>query len=407
MQLFSRQFSLLSGLISKRFRVCQEHFARVSWWRRWMWWRHDYRYNRSWCFPANAIYIATAWWIISARKFLNHSVTSQWPSLSCCYRCGPTGSLIPDSQRFKGTMVSAILEFRLHNLMKFDSLSFFQDAFVKISRSEGVKSLWSGLAPTLVLALPTTVLYFVAYEQFRLHLKDMHMKYLNITDPDAYLMPMTIPLIAGCSARCFAVTIVNPLELIRTKVQSERMSYSDVGRAFKLMVSQYGIRGLFKGLLPTIIRDAPFSSIYWTSYETFKRINGITQPVLLESFIGGAISGGLAAFITCPFDVIKTHQQIEFGEKFIYSANGKKKQMTSMLQTMRNILRNSGFTGFYAGLTPRLLKVVTACAVMISTYEVGKSFFYTHNVKKYYAEHPVASNGAQWIVQHFSSVIFQ
>lgn len=244
-----------------------------------------------------------------------------------------------------------------------------------------------------MLALPTTVLYFVAYEQFRLHLKDLHMKYLNIQDPDQYVMPMAIPLVAGCSARCFAVTVVNPLELIRTKMQSEKMSYREVGRAFKQMINQYGPRGFFKGLLPTIMRDAPFSSIYWTSYETYKSLKGITQPELLESFIGGGLSGCIAAFITCPFDVIKTHQQIEFGEKFLYSAkgtaNGKKKQMTGTLQTMRNILRSSGISGFYAGLTPRLFKVVTACAVMISTYEFGKKFFYTHNVKKYYNDNPL------------------
>lgn len=187
---------------------------------------------------------------------------------------------------------------------------------MKISRNEGVKSLWSGLSPTLVLALPTTVLYFVAYEQFRLHLKDLHMNYLQIKDPDNYDMPMIIPLIAGSSARIFAVTIVNPLELIRTKMQSEKMSYKEVGVAFKKMINQYGARGLFKGLLPTVMRDAPFSSIYWTVYETFKRLQGITQPNLVESFMGGAIAGGIAAFMTCPFDVIKTHQQVLMQMKF-------------------------------------------------------------------------------------------
>lgn len=254
-----------------------------------------------------------------------------------------------------------------------------------------MKSLWSGLSPTLVLALPTTVLYFVAYEQIRVRLKDVHMKYTKVTDPEKYQLPMFIPLIAGCTARCLAVTVVNPLELIRTKMQSEKMSYSEVGKAFSKMINQYGVRGLFKGLFPTIMRDAPFSSIYWTSYEAFKRFNGITQPGLLEAFIGGGLSGCVAAFITTPFDVIKTHQQIEFGEKFLYSANGngngKKKHMTTTLQTMRNIMRSGGISGFYAGLTPRLFKVVSACAVMISTYEVGKTFFHGYNVEKYYEHH--------------------
>ena len=43
---------------------------------------------------------------------------------------------------------------------------------MKISRTEGITSLWSGLSPTLVLAVPSTVVYFVSYEQLRVRLND-------------------------------------------------------------------------------------------------------------------------------------------------------------------------------------------------------------------------------------------
>lgn len=263
---------------------------------------------------------------------------------------------------------------------------------MKIARTEGVHTLWSGLSPTLVLAMPTTVLYFVSYEQLRVGIKDFHMKRMNL-DPDHYKMPLWIPLIAGCSARIFAVTVVNPLELIRTKMQSEKMSYSEVGTAFNKMLKQHGVKGLFKGLMPTIMRDTPFSSIYWTCYESFKKYRGITHPNLAESFVGGALAGTLAAFITCPFDVVKTHQQIEFGEKFLYNKNGngngtRKKTMTTMKQTLKNIMHTSGVRGLYAGLVPRLFKVAPACAIMISTFEYGKTFFHALNVQRYYESNP-------------------
>ncbi|ETN71154.1 hypothetical protein NECAME_00843, partial [Necator americanus] len=38
------------------------------------------------------------------------------------------------------------------------------DAFVKITREEGIKSLWSGLSPTLVMAVPATVFYYSLYD---------------------------------------------------------------------------------------------------------------------------------------------------------------------------------------------------------------------------------------------------
>lgn len=42
---------------------------------------------------------------------------------------------------------------------------------MKISKKEGILSLWSGLSPTLVLAVPATIVYFVSYEQLRLYFK--------------------------------------------------------------------------------------------------------------------------------------------------------------------------------------------------------------------------------------------
>ena len=167
---------------------------------------------------------------------------------------------------------------------------------MKISKSDGVKSLWSGLSPTLVLALPTTVLYFVAYEQFRLKLKEYRLNNLSLfDDKDPDNLPVWIPLTAGCSARIFAVTVVNPLELIRTKMQSEKMSYTEVGRGFKAMIKLNGVGGLFKGLFPTILRDAPFSGIYWTTYESYKKYYNISHPSFSNSFVGGALAGSLAA----------------------------------------------------------------------------------------------------------------
>lgn len=50
------------------------------------------------------------------------------------------------------------------------------DALAKISRHEGVKTLWSGLGPTLVLAIPATVIYFVFYEQLRVRMKDQYFR---------------------------------------------------------------------------------------------------------------------------------------------------------------------------------------------------------------------------------------
>lgn len=253
------------------------------------------------------------------------------------------------------------------------------DAFVKISQYEGVKSLWSGLSPTLVLALPTTVLYFVAYEQFRRRLKDFNIQRMGGSLDE---LPVWIPLTSGSAARVLAVTCVNPLELIRTKMQSQKLSFLEVGTAFKIMLRDEGVLGLWKGLFPTILRDVPFSAIYWTSYETCKRTFGVIEPTFGFSFASGAISGSIAALITVPFDVVKTHQQIEFGEKVLYSDKPSSKP-PGTFETLGKIFKSHGVKGLFAGIVPRLIKVAPACAIMISSFEFGKTFFYQYNINHY------------------------
>ncbi len=70
------------------------------------------------------------------------------------------------------------------------------------------------------MAVPATIIYFVSYEQLRVFFSDKYTQMTGITD-----QPVLIPLISGGLGRMWAVTVVNPLELIRTKMQSKRLSY--------------------------------------------------------------------------------------------------------------------------------------------------------------------------------------
>jgi len=112
------------------------------------------------------------------------------------------------------------------------------DAMAKISRTEGLASLWSGLSPTLVLAIPTTVIYFTSYEQLNRQMTGA----VGAAGGDA-----TIALSAGALARAFATTIVSPLEMIRTKMQSRKMEIHQIKEALALAVRSEGVRGLWKG----------------------------------------------------------------------------------------------------------------------------------------------------------------
>ncbi|XP_067140859.1 mitochondrial glutathione transporter SLC25A40-like [Centruroides vittatus] len=245
------------------------------------------------------------------------------------------------------------------------------DALIKISRNEGMFSLWSGLPPTLVMAIPATVVYFTMYDQIRERLTN----YFNRSSP-----PLWIPAVAGSLARVVSVSVISPLELIRTKMQSKKYSYVELTTAVKMQVQAEGIGSLYRGWVPTILRDVPFSAIYWGAYESFKHTYNQQKPATWFSFMAGAISGTIAAILTLPFDVIKTHRQIELGEIEALKTSSKQAN-ASTYELMKNLYQKRGPTALFAGLVPRVVKVAPACAIMITTYESGKKFFYKYNKK--------------------------
>jgi solute carrier family 25 protein 39/40 len=174
------------------------------------------------------------------------------------------------------------------------------------------------------------------------------------------------PLFAGVVARATVSTLFSPLELLRTRLQSTPpradapRTFQDTVVGMKRMMRAKGIRSLWRGLPSTLWRDVPFSGIYWMGYERSKRLfreRGYEGPSV--AFTGGALSGACAAIVTSPFDVLKTRRQAMTGYKAVCT-----------FPLAWEVVRNEGYNALFAGLTPRLAKIMPACGIMIACYEV-------------------------------------
>lgn len=173
------------------------------------------------------------------------------------------------------------------------------------------------------------------------------------------------------------VTVVSPLELVRTKLQAQHVSYRELASSVQAAVTQGGWRSLWLGWGPTALRDVPFSALYWFNYELVKSwLNGLRpkdQTSVGISFVAGGISGMVAATLTLPFDVVKTQRQMSLGA--VEAVRVKPPRVDSTWLLLRRIRAESGTRGLFAGFLPRIIKAAPSCAIMISTYEFGKSFF--------------------------------
>lgn len=95
-----------------------------------------------------------------------------------------------------------------------------------------------------------------------------------------------------------SATVISPLELIRTKLQSQKQSYRELTDCIRSAVETEGWLSLWRGLGPTLLRDVPFSAMYWYNYENSKRWlcewYNTREPTLTITFISGALSGSVS-----------------------------------------------------------------------------------------------------------------
>lgn len=270
-----------------------------------------------------------------------------------------------------------------------------------VARTEGVRRLWSGLGPGLAMAVPATALYFATYDELKGRLEAV------LTAGSWPGLAAAAPLVAGIAGRTLTVTVVAPLELMRTRamaVQADGGRRSLLARVRAELAGNGGnVMSLWRGWAPTLWRDVPFSGIYWLAYERIKaaatraylarRAGPAPSPELSLSetfslaFVGGSAAGSLAALVTTPFDVVKTRRQLQLPHEISLSRGGGGASAAAAATAsvsrvpvrtwdiVRFIAREEGLAGMFAGVGPRIAKVAPSCAIMIGSYELGKAVF--------------------------------
>lgn len=240
------------------------------------------------------------------------------------------------------------------------------DAVRKIVRQDGMRGLWRGLNVTLLLAVPTTGMYFTLYEAFR---EQLQSRYPDMSDT-------TSALVAGASARTATATTASPLELARTSLQAGVGGRNaTVSSVLRQIGRSSGVGAWWRGLGATLLRDAPFSAIYWSAYEGLKDPKRSMLPQRLFSSGGefgvylsaGIGAGGVAALCTVPADVLKTRRQAQMAPAVAAVQRAARSKGTTAIA--RQILQTDGVRGLFRGAAPRVAKVAPACAIMMTSYE--------------------------------------
>ncbi|EGG18534.1 mitochondrial substrate carrier family protein [Cavenderia fasciculata] len=278
------------------------------------------------------------------------------------------------------------------------------DGLKSISRLEGYKGFYRGFINCEVGYLSSKMVYFGCYEQSKQYLKNN-----NFGHTSSY--------ISGALAELSSLAIWVPFDVTTQKcqIQGKTNKYVNAYEIFKQSYNERGVRGLYRGFGATIIRNVPYSAIWWGTYEHSKDIlhkidiraklglpqRSTTQYLAVSEndhevenedpvvhMFAGFTSAVISTVLCNPFDVIKTrlqtgsYQSIINNQTTTTTANVSNNATSSssssrwsiirhshFLQVFTDTIKREGVKALWKGIVPSLITSAPYSMISIIVYE--------------------------------------
>lgn len=246
-------------------------------------------------------------------------------------------------------------------------------SFQKIIRTEGVLGFYRGNGASVARIVPYAALHYMAYEQYR--------RWIILGFPDINRGPV-LDLVSGSIAGGTAVLCTYPLDLVRTKlayqvIESPKLKFTGLSSSDQVyhgirdcMTKIYknnGIRGLYRGVGPSLYGIFPYSGLKFYFYEAMKaHVPEEHKKDIVVKLACGSVAGLLGQTISYPLDVVRRQMQVQ---SLSTSTEGAAK---GTFETLVMIVQNQGWRQLFSGLSINFLKVVPSVAIGFTVYDVMK-----------------------------------
>ncbi|KAF5945675.1 hypothetical protein HYC85_015903 [Camellia sinensis] len=248
-------------------------------------------------------------------------------------------------------------------------------SFKKIARTEGVLGFYRGNGASVARIVPYAALHFMAYEQYR--------RWIIENFPGVGRGPV-LDLVAGSFAGGTAVLFTYPLDLVRTKlayqvagpsklnvkglVHSDQV-YRGIVDCFSKTYKESGIRGLYRGVAPSLYGIFPYSGLKFYFYEEMKGcVPEKHKKDITVKLVCGSVAGLLGQTFTYPLDVVRRQMQVQ---RLSASNSG---DMKGTMESLVMIAQRQGWKQLFSGLSINYIKVAPSVAIGFTVYDVMKSY---------------------------------
>ncbi|KAK4140922.1 mitochondrial carrier domain-containing protein, partial [Dichotomopilus funicola] len=238
----------------------------------------------------------------------------------------------------------------------------------------GFRGIYRGVGSALVGSAPGAAFFFCTYEatkSFLLHQEHTTTTTTTTTPPSRRTQALT-HMLAASAGEIAACAIRVPTEVVKQRAQAGQFGGSSAASLLHILRQRRDIgvvgvwRELYRGWSITVMREVPFTILQFPLWEGLKAWGRERKARLgrglfgdvgaAESALYGSISGGAAAAVTTPLDVIKT--------RVMLSA-----QRESIASVVRSIWHQHGIRPFFAGIGPRVMWISAGGAIFLGSYQ--------------------------------------
>ncbi|MEQ2305721.1 Mitochondrial uncoupling protein 2 [Ameca splendens] len=223
-------------------------------------------------------------------------------------------------------------------------------------RTEGPRSLYNGLVAGLQRQ--------VCFASIRIGLYD---NVKNFYTGGKEKPGVLIRILAGCTTGAMAVSFAQPTDVVKVRFQAQ-MNLNGVARRYNGTMQAYrqiflneGLRGLWKGTLPNITRNALVNCTELVTYDLIKEAilrHNMLSDNLPCHFVSAFGAGFVTTVIASPVDVVKTRYM-----------NSPPDQYRSAINCAWTMLTKEGPSAFYKGFMPSFLRLGSWNVVMFVSFE--------------------------------------
>ncbi|PWZ02781.1 mitochondrial carrier [Testicularia cyperi] len=187
-------------------------------------------------------------------------------------------------------------------------------------KTEGISSLWNGVTASCCRELTYSTVRFGMYESF----KDFYSSTLGVSDSS-----FALKALSGVSSGAIGSAFACPTDLVKVRMQAVRPTgrppYRNTFVAFAHVYREGvggivgGIKSLYRGVGPTIIRAAVLTSSQIASYDqvkvTLKQNNVLSEGFALH-LSASMVAGFVCSVTSAPFDTVKVRLMQDKAREF-------------------------------------------------------------------------------------------